>query len=108
MTSDGLIDALHEDGPAGPDAERLQLYGQFVGSWDVTWAGIGADGRPVTALGELHVGWVLGGRALQDVWMVPGPRRARRACSRRWPSTARRSASTTARSAPGAARGSIR
>ena len=72
MTSDGLIDALHEDGPAGPDAERLQLYGQFVGSWDVTWAGIGADGRPVTARGELHVGWVLGGRALQDVWMVPG------------------------------------
>ena len=72
MTSDGLIDALHEDGPAGPDAERLHLYGQFVGSWDVTWAGIGADGRPVTALGELHVGWVLGGRALQDVSMVPG------------------------------------
>ena len=51
MTNDGLIEALHEAGPAGPDAERLQLYGQFVGSWDVTWAGIGADGRPVTARG---------------------------------------------------------
>jgi len=72
MTNDGLIDALHEDGPAGPDTERLHLYGQFVGSWDVTWAGIGTDGRPVTALGELHVGWVLGGRAVQDVWIVPG------------------------------------
>ena len=22
--------------------------------------------------GELHVGWVLGGRAVQDVWIVPG------------------------------------
>ena len=27
---------------------------------------------PVTARGELHVGWVLGGRAVQDVWIVPG------------------------------------
>ena len=72
MTNDGLIEALHVDGPAGPDAEHLHLYGQFVGSWDVTWAGIGADGRPVTARGELHVGWVLGGRALQDIWIVPG------------------------------------
>ena len=72
MTTDGLIEALHVDGPEGPDAERLQLYGQFVGSWDVTWAGIGADGRAVTARGELHVGWVLGGRAVQDVWIVPG------------------------------------
>jgi hypothetical protein len=72
MTTQGLHEALHVDGPAGPDAERLHLYGQFVGSWDITWAGIGPDGRPVTARGELHFGWVLGGRAVQDVWMVPG------------------------------------
>lgn len=30
-----------------------------------------ADGRPATMVGELHVGWVLGGRAVQDVWQVP-------------------------------------
>ena len=72
MTTNGLHEALHVDGPAGPDAERLHLYGQFVGSWDITWAGIGPDGRPVTARGELHFGWVLGGRAVQDVWIVPG------------------------------------
>src|SRR3954467_4667980 len=67
-----IREALHVDGPAGPDAERLHLYGQFVGSCDITWAGIGPDGRPVTASGELHFGWVLGGRAVQDVWIVPG------------------------------------
>ena len=72
MATDGLIDALHVDGPAGPDVDRLHLYGQFVGSWDITWAGLGSDGRAVTARGELHVGWVLGGRAVQDVWIVPG------------------------------------
>ena len=72
MASDGLVDALHVDGPAGPHADRMQLYGQFVGSWDITWAAIGPDGRTVTTRGELHVGWVLGGRAIQDVWIVPG------------------------------------
>ena len=72
MTSDGLIEALHVDGPARQYAEQLGLYGRFVGSWDVTWAAIGPDGRPVTARGELHSGWVLGGRAIQDVWMMPG------------------------------------
>jgi hypothetical protein len=72
MATDGLIDALHVDGPAGPNADRLHLYGQFVGSWDITWAGLRPDGRPVTARGELHVGWVLGGRAVQDIWIVPG------------------------------------
>ncbi len=72
MTTDGLMEALHVTGPVGPSAEQLHLYGQFVGSWDITWAGLAADGRPVTARGELHVGWVLGGRAVQDIWIVPG------------------------------------
>ena len=27
---------------------------------------------PSRRVGELHVGWVLGGRAVQDVWIVPG------------------------------------
>ncbi len=72
MANAGLLEALHIEGHAGPDAERLALYGQFIGSWDITWAGLGADGRAVTARGELHFGWVLGGRAVQDVWIVPG------------------------------------
>ena len=107
MTDDGLVEALHVDGPPGPDAEQLQLFGQFIGSWDIAWSGLDADGRPRTARGELHFGWVLGGRAVQDVWIVPG-RGEPGAGVRRWPSTARRSASTTPRSAPGARPGSIR
>jgi hypothetical protein len=75
MQPDPLTAALHATGPAGPDAEQLALFGQFIGSWDVAWSGSDADGQPVTARGELHVGWVLGGRAVQDVWIVPGPGR---------------------------------
>jgi hypothetical protein len=67
-----FIEALHVSGPAAEHAGRLMLFGQFVGSWDLEWTGTGADGEPATAAGELHFGWVLGGRAVQDTWIVPG------------------------------------
>ena len=72
MRDDGLVEALHVSGPAGRDADQLQLFGQFIGSWDIAWSGLDAAGRTHTARGELHFGWVLGGRAVQDVWIVPG------------------------------------
>ena len=59
-------------GPAGPHADKLGLFGQFVGSWTLEWAGRDADGNPATMTGELHFGCVLGGRAVQDIWIVPG------------------------------------
>jgi hypothetical protein len=64
----GLIEALHVDGPTGPHAGELMRFGRFVGSWKLRWTS--SDGT--TATGELHFGWVLGGRAVQDVWIVPG------------------------------------
>jgi hypothetical protein len=68
----GLIDALHAAGPAPEHASELVLFGQFVGSWSLRWTGIDPAGDAVTMRGELHFGWVLGGRAVQDVWIVPG------------------------------------
>jgi len=65
----GFIAALHVDGPTGEHADKLMLFGRFVGTWDVHW--IDGD-QPGTATGELHFGWVLGGRAVQDIWIVPG------------------------------------
>jgi hypothetical protein len=66
---DALAAALHADGPAPELADELALFGRFIGSWDLTWTGASSG----TAVGELHFGWVLGGRAVQDVWIVPGP-----------------------------------
>jgi len=72
MSADSLVEALHATGAAGPNADQLQLFGQFIGSWDVAWSGLDAEGGTQTARGELHFGWVLGGRAVQDIWIVPG------------------------------------
>ena len=68
----GLIAALHVIGPAGEHAAKLMLFGRFVGSWHLEWTGTDGNGQPAMMTGELHFGWVLGGQAVQDVWIVPG------------------------------------
>jgi hypothetical protein len=62
---------LHADGPNREHARALQLYGRFVGDWDAEITAHAADGTRHTAPGEIHFGWVLEGRAVQDVWMIP-------------------------------------
>jgi hypothetical protein len=69
---DGLVEALHVAGPPPADAEALRTFGQFIGSWALEWSGTNSEGQPAHMTGELHFGWVLGGRAVQDIWIVPG------------------------------------
>jgi len=66
-----LIAALHGPGPYGSLADELALFGQFVGAWDLEWRGQDRDGKDVVVPGEVVFGWVLDGRAVQDVWRVP-------------------------------------
>jgi hypothetical protein len=58
--------------PDPPGAAQLATFGRFVGAWRLQWTGFTVDGPPEHAIGELAFDWVLGGRALQDVWVVPG------------------------------------
>ena len=62
---------LHAAGPDPDLAGPLALFGRFVGAWDIEWRGTDRDGKPATMRGDLHFGWVLDGRAVQDVWRVP-------------------------------------
>ena len=66
-----MIEALRSDGPHPQLAPKLQLFGQFVGSWDVEITNHKADGSREVVQGEWHFGWVLEGRAIQDVWIAP-------------------------------------
>jgi hypothetical protein len=50
--------------------ERLTLFGRLVGNWDVEVTYLLPDGARDTASGDWHFGWVLEGRAIQDVWRV--------------------------------------
>lgn len=64
---------LHADGPNPEHAAALQLYGRFVGDWDAEITAHGPHATKHTAFGEIHFGWVLEGRAVQDVWIIPRP-----------------------------------
>jgi hypothetical protein len=69
--SSGLVSTLHADGPVADRAAALELYGQFVGDWDTDIVTYTPDGVRHQGQGEIHFGWILEGRAIQDVWMIP-------------------------------------
>ena len=71
-SSSGLAEALHAAEPDAARGDPSRLFERFIGSWDTAWSGRDAAGRPLAARGEAHFGRVLGGRALQDVWMLEG------------------------------------
>jgi hypothetical protein len=66
-----LPEALLASGPAADRAANMMLYGQFVGSWDGKVVVHEVDGGRRESSSEVHFGWVLGGRAVQDVWIAP-------------------------------------
>ena len=72
------IKGLGADGPHPEFKERLMLFGQFIGDWDIVEARYPQpDGTEIKRQGEIHFGWILDGRAIQDVWMTyrENPRR---------------------------------
>jgi hypothetical protein len=66
-----MIEALRSNGPHPELAAKLQLFGQFVGGWDVEITNYKPDGSREVVQEEWHFGWVLEGRAIQDVWIAP-------------------------------------
>ena len=59
----GFLEVLHADGPAADRAEKMALYGQFIGSWDTDIVTHEQNGVEHRGNGEIHFGWVLEGRA---------------------------------------------
>jgi hypothetical protein len=71
MTARTFVDALHSSGPAADRADKMQLYGRLIGDWTMDGVVHLDDGTQHRATGEIHFGWVLEGRAIQDVWAFP-------------------------------------
>ncbi len=72
-----FLDALRAPRALPSQAQRMSLYDPLLGSWAVGVVDHDASGPPRTSTGEWHFGWVLEGRAVQDVWISP-PRALRR------------------------------
>lgn len=71
MNEIARMDALFATGRAPGIPESEDLYGWLVGAWDLDirtyWVDVSAQGLQ----GEAHFAWVLEGRAVQDVWIMP-------------------------------------
>ena len=72
ITHNNFIRLLTGAGRSGEIPESDDVYGWLVGSWElevIHYAG--ADVSQQHIIGEAHFGWVLEGRAIQDVWIMP-------------------------------------
>jgi len=74
----GLHSVLAAPGRSPEIPETADLYGWLVGSWELEVRHYLADLGATGLKGEVHFGWVLEGRAVQDVWIYP-PRSKRTA-----------------------------
>src|SRR5215510_9874366 len=66
-----LRQTLHAPGPAPDRASHMRIYGQLVGSWEGTLVYEDGQGVRRETSAEVHFGWVLEGRAMQDVCIAP-------------------------------------
>jgi hypothetical protein len=72
-TSDRRLDMVAELQATSPHAslgDERSTLGRVVGTWDVEYTDYSKDGTASHRTGQFIVGWVLDGRAVQDLWIV--------------------------------------
>ena len=71
LVHSSFAQVLHANGPDTARATELALYSWIVGRWELDVTTMLDDGTMHRGNGEIHAGWVLQGRAIQDVWLIP-------------------------------------
>jgi hypothetical protein len=72
MEQINVFDLLSASDPLAEYADKLMLFGQFVGSWDMDGTWYDRSGGRRKGKGEWHFAWILGGRGIQDVLFASG------------------------------------
>ncbi|HEX7155188.1 MAG TPA: hypothetical protein VF618_27210 [Thermoanaerobaculia bacterium] len=65
-----MIQKLAATGRSPEIPEELDVYGWLVGSWELDVIHYAVDVREHGIKGSAHFGWVLEGRAIEDVWIM--------------------------------------
>lgn len=66
-----FIGAFTAPGRSAAIPEAEDLYGWLIGSWELEVLCYGVDVSAEEIKAEAHFEWVLEGRAVQDVWIMP-------------------------------------
>ena len=64
-----MIDALSATSPHPSLGSEARVFDRFIGTWDCDYGFYGDDGTKRHVKGELEFGWILDGRAIQDIWI---------------------------------------
>jgi hypothetical protein len=64
-----MLNTLGASGPNSSLGDQAQVFDRFVGTWDCDFTFFTNDGRTSHSSGEVLFGWVLDGRAVQDIWI---------------------------------------
>lgn len=65
-----LASALQAMGPHPSLGDKARTFDRLVGTWDVDYLDFSKDGKAIHRSGELIIGWIMDGRAVQDLWIV--------------------------------------
>ena len=66
-----FADALATSSRSPEIPDEADCYGWLVGSWELDAYRYGIDIANLSIKAEVHFGWVLEGRGVQDVWIMP-------------------------------------
>jgi len=64
-----MIEALSATGPHPSLGREARVFDRFIGTWDCDYGFYRDDGTKRHVKGELEFGWILDGRAIQDIWI---------------------------------------
>lgn len=65
-----MLTQLSAAGPNAALGAHASVLGRLVGTWDVQYMDISRSGAAIHRTGQLLVGWVMDGRAIEDLWIV--------------------------------------
>src|SRR5215831_16806767 len=68
---DLFVQSLAAKGPHPSLGAHADTYGRLIGSWAGEFQAYPLAGPVVATSAEVHFGWALDGRAVQDVWIAP-------------------------------------
>lgn len=65
-----MVSVLSAPGPHPSLGDEARVWDRFVGAWDCDYTFFLEDGGVRRSRGELEFGWVMDGRAIQDIWIT--------------------------------------
>lgn len=65
-----MVRTLQATAPHHSLGDQAKAFDRLIGTWDVEYTDFAKDGKVSHRSGELIFGWVMDGRAIQDVWIV--------------------------------------